>query len=161
MKPLSIRLLATAGVLAIAMTGFAPKPATSNASVNITTTPTTTTGLAPSTPAATAQAASAAQTHISAATLQWIVRQSYFHALRATAPLHSNWDMSYYWYTYPQDAYVDYKTVADEEWELWLALGGVEVDTNSIGGTLLEEGYLMYGWPHSYIYQFLYGHFLL
>lgn len=141
MKPLSIRLLAIAGMLAVFLSGFTAKPAAAGAAVTNTT------------------AAATIKTPLPAATLHWLLAQSYLHFF--DAPAKTKRDMSYYWYSYPSDAYVDYNTVANEEWSIWLLLGGVEVDTNPMGGTLLEKGYLDYGHPHGVVYVFLYGHFLL
>jgi hypothetical protein len=67
-------------------------------------------------------------------------------------------DILYYWYN-TSDTYVDYATVANEEYSLELQYG-VLVDENSIGGTLLEKGYVNPGKPHmSFAGSILYGHF--
>ena len=97
----------------------------------------------------------------SASTLRWLIHQSFLHTFDVPRAKKAKSDMSYYWYSYPSDGYVDYNTVAGEEWNLWVGMGGVEVDTNPIGGILLEKGYLMYGTPHGVVYEFLYGHFLM
>jgi hypothetical protein len=93
----------------------------------------------------------------SAATLRWLIRQPCL--LVSSAPTKAKYDLGLYWYTYPDDSYNDFNTIPNEEWELWLYFGGLEVDTNPLGGTLLEKGYLMYGWPHLLAYSFLYGHY--
>lgn len=67
-------------------------------------------------------------------------------------------DIEYYWYD-TSDNYVDVAIAADEEWRLENVYG-VVVDQNSIGGTLLEKGYVNPGKPHmSFVGCFLYGHF--
>ena len=63
-----------------------------------------------------------------------------------------------YWYTFPYDFYNDYKTIAQEEYELW-AMYGYPVDQVPGGGTLLMKGYLYYGTPHLPPSALLYGHF--
>jgi len=65
---------------------------------------------------------------------------------------------SYYWYD-PSNNYIDFNDIDTETYDLEDEYG-VYVDQNSIGGTLLEKGYVMPGGP---IYGFatilLYGHF--
>jgi hypothetical protein len=107
-----------------------------------------------------ATAKPATGTHITATTLHWLIAQPCIHSLDALAPAAKKWDISYYFYSYPEDNYVDYNTVVNEEWDLWLWYGGVEMGTNPIGGTLLEKGYLTAGWPHGYVSVFIYGYFL-
>lgn len=55
---------------------------------------------------------------------------------------------SYYWFTYPGDAYIDHQTLAFEEIE-WLVFYGLLVNTDPRGGTLVARGYLIPGSPHS------------
>ena len=64
-----------------------------------------------------------------------------------------------YWYTYPYDMYNDYKTIAQEEYELW-AMYGFPVDQTPGGGTLLMKGYQNDAYPHNLLpLVLLYGHF--
>jgi len=66
--------------------------------------------------------------------------------------------VSYYWYD-TNDNYVDFNTVAEEEYNLEVEYG-VLVDENPMGGTLLEKGYQNPGKPHmAFPGSFLYGHF--
>jgi hypothetical protein len=67
--------------------------------------------------------------------------------------------MLYYFYTYPYDFYNDRKTLADEEYELWV-MYGFNVDTSPSGGTLLMKGYFNDAYPHNQLPMvLLYGHF--
>lgn len=67
--------------------------------------------------------------------------------------------MLYYWYTWPYDFYNDRKTLADEEYELWV-LYGFNVDTSPSGGTELMRGYFNDAYPHNQNpLVILYGHF--
>lgn len=147
MKPLSNWLLGPALVLSLSGAGFTTKPARGNDTNKAAT--------------ANVSAPATVRAPFAAATLRWMIAQPYIHSFDVGNPKRAKWDMSYYWYSYPSDSYVDYNTVAAEAWSLSMLLGGVEIDTNPIGGQLLEKGYLMYGWPHGFVYQFLYGHFLL
>lgn len=84
------------------------------------------------------------------------------HNATATTPAPSKdnarFSPSYYWYTYPGDSFVDYESIAVEEWEYWFYYGWV-VDTNSGGGTLISKGYTLPGTPHSFPPSvFLYRH---
>jgi hypothetical protein len=68
-------------------------------------------------------------------------------------------DVNYYFYD-NDDNYTNFATAITEEGRLE-GIYGVYVDENSIGGTLLEEGYVMPGEPHTGFPDiFLYGHFL-
>ena len=67
-------------------------------------------------------------------------------------------DVYYYFYDL-NDNYVDHATAAQEEYRLE-NIYYVLVDQNSMGGDLLEEGYVMPGKPHTgFVDCFLYGHF--
>jgi hypothetical protein len=67
-------------------------------------------------------------------------------------------DVYLYWYD-TGDNYVDEATVSQEEYNLEVKYG-VLVDTNPMGGTLLERGYQDYGKPHfDFPLATLYGHF--
>lgn len=67
--------------------------------------------------------------------------------------------MLYYWFTWPYDSYNDRKTVADEEYELWV-LYGYNVDESPSGGTELMRGYFNGAIPHNQNpLVILYGHF--
>ena len=64
-----------------------------------------------------------------------------------------------YWYTYPYDMFNDWKSIADEEYELWV-MYGFPVDMTPGGGTLLMRGYYNDTYPHNQLpYVLLYGHF--
>jgi hypothetical protein len=66
----------------------------------------------------------------------------------------------YYWYWEPSDTYNDYNNLAGEEFEMWIYFDGVLVNTTPEGGTLVEEGYLNDGEPHTeFPYYYLYAHF--
>ena len=100
-------------------------------------------------------------TPMTASTLRWMIAQPCFTSVASAEP-HSvtgKRDLSYYWYTYPDDIYNDYNTIASEAWNLWVLLGGIIVDTNNLGGTLLEKGYIDYGEPHLFPSAFLYAHY--
>jgi len=99
----------------------------------------------------------------SESTLRWIVAQPCFHFATAEPATENTkrYDLGLYWYSYPGDQFQYFNTIPNEEWRLWVLLGGVEVDTNPMGGTLLEKGYLLPGIPHLLAYSFLYGHFLM
>lgn len=56
--------------------------------------------------------------------------------------------MMYYFYTYPDDVFHDYNSASAEEDYWWEALGGVLVNTNPIGGTLVARGYQADYYPH-------------
>ncbi|GGB23632.1 hypothetical protein [Puia dinghuensis] len=65
----------------------------------------------------------------------------------------------YYWYTYPDDTYNDFTTIANEESELFYQYG-VLIDQSPSGGTLLMKGYLFNTYPHNQPASvLLYGHF--
>jgi len=71
-----------------------------------------------------------------------------------------DFQLSYYWYLAPDDIYNDYATLSQEAWEWWVYLGGVEVDTNPVGGTLLEWGYQNNSYPHmAFPTIYLYAHY--
>lgn len=81
-------------------------------------------------------------------------------ATTPTGAAHSSRQYVYYWYSYPGDSYNDYETLASEEWEESLYYWGDEVDTNPMGGTLIEEGYLDPNYPHdNYPSAYLYVHY--
>jgi hypothetical protein len=82
------------------------------------------------------------------------------HPAATPAPSKGNsrFDTYYYWYTYPGDSFVDYESIAIEEFEYWFYYGW-SVNTNSGGGTLISKGYQFYGTPHSFPPSvFLYRH---
>jgi hypothetical protein len=65
----------------------------------------------------------------------------------------------YYFYTYPDDMYNNYCSVADEEASLNSVLG-VTVDTNMGGGTLVARGYFNNNDPHTMLPSvLLYAHY--
>jgi hypothetical protein len=67
--------------------------------------------------------------------------------------------VEYYFYSYPEDTFTDYNTVAGEISELEANLG-VNVDTNSGGGTLVSRGYFNSNYPHNMLPSvLLYAHF--
>jgi hypothetical protein len=67
--------------------------------------------------------------------------------------------VSYYWFTYPDDSYWDHKTVADEINEMWIWYG-TTVDTRPAGGTLIDRGYNSIAYPHIfYPSVYLYVHY--
>ena len=77
------------------------------------------------------------------------------HAARPSQKIR---DVGYYFYN-NSDNFVDWATADDEAYELE-EVYNVLVDQNSIGGTLLEEGYVNPGKPHmGFPDVFLYGHF--
>lgn len=68
--------------------------------------------------------------------------------------------LAYYWYSWPADSYIDHQTLIVEELEWWIVLGGVPVDTNPVGGTLIARGYLTNAYPHTaFPSQYLYAHY--
>jgi len=70
----------------------------------------------------------------------------------------NHFQFTYYWFTYPGDAYIDHQTLAVEEIE-WLVYYGLLVNTDPRGGTLVARGYLVPTWPHStQPAAFLYSH---
>ena len=80
-------------------------------------------------------------------------------AAPAPAPAPATKQIILYWYALPYDDYNDYKTIAQEEFELE-EFYGVPVDTSPYAGTLLEKGYINNVVPHNTLpYAFLYGHF--
>ena len=70
-------------------------------------------------------------------------------------------DLSYYWFWYPDDTYNDYETAYWEEYELnEFYYPGVEIDTNPMGGSLLMKGYQLPNQPHmGFPSIYLYAHF--
>lgn len=69
-------------------------------------------------------------------------------------------DQLYYWYT-PDDQYNDENTITDEEDEWYIYLGGVPVDEDPSGGTLLVQGYINNSDPHEYLPAvYLYAHYV-
>ena len=83
---------------------------------------------------------------------------SAIHPAKNTWDQRSTRDQLYYWYDM-NDNFVDRASVATEEIELETKYG-VLVDQNPTGGTLLEEGYVAAGKPHTDLPGgMLYGHF--
>jgi hypothetical protein len=81
-----------------------------------------------------------------------------YRSFMLTRPAH--YDYIYYWYSAPDDAYIDHQTLADEEFEWWLMLWGVEVDSNPMGGSLLARGYMQSNYPHiAFPMIYLYAHY--
>lgn len=75
--------------------------------------------------------------------------------------LKPSYQYMYYWFTYPDDQYNDWETLANEEWEWGYIYWGVEIDTNPMGGTLIAEGYMSNNIPHmGYAEAYLYAHFV-
>ena len=69
-------------------------------------------------------------------------------------------DAMFYWFTEPSDTYNDYQSLAEEEYEMWIYYDGVMINTNPLGGTLIEEGYQSDAYPHTdFAYYYLYAHF--
>jgi hypothetical protein len=67
----------------------------------------------------------------------------------------------YYWYSEPDDTYNDYTTVSQEIYEWWVLLGGVSINQNGAGGTLIVCGYLSNSYPHiMYPSVYLYAHYV-
>lgn len=65
----------------------------------------------------------------------------------------------FYWYSYPDDFYFDYRTTSDESYELWMYYG-VPVNTTPGGGMLVARGYPNGVNPHNMLpMQFLYAHY--
>lgn len=70
-----------------------------------------------------------------------------------------NFQIAYYWYTYPADKYNDHQTLVVEELEWWFVLDAV-VDTNPVGGTLIARGYQTNAYPHTaFPLEYLYAHY--
>jgi hypothetical protein len=70
----------------------------------------------------------------------------------------ARFDLTYYWYTYPADAFFDHQTLLTEELEWWIILGD-PIDTDPSGGTLIARGYLTKTYPHtSFASIYLYAH---
>lgn len=65
----------------------------------------------------------------------------------AATPPNAPRQIAYYWYTYPDDAFVDHQTVAVEELEYLIYFGWL-VDTNP-GGTEISRGYTVNTYPHT------------
>jgi hypothetical protein len=66
----------------------------------------------------------------------------------------------YYFFSWPYDVYNDRKILSDEIYEMWIWYGGVLIDTNPGGGTLIERGYADRAQPHDMLpVIFLYAHF--
>lgn len=66
----------------------------------------------------------------------------------------------YYFFSWPYDVYNDRKTLNDEIYEMWIWYGGVLIDTDPSGGTLIERGYPDKAQPHDMLpVIFLYAHF--
>jgi hypothetical protein len=63
----------------------------------------------------------------------------------------------YYWYSAIDGSYNDWETLSYEIWEMEIYYG-VTVNTNPIGGTLIEKGFTMNN-PNLPVNEFLYGHF--
>ena len=64
-----------------------------------------------------------------------------------------------YWYDPWYDMLQDHKTIADEEYLLWV-MYGYAVDQTPGGGTLLMRGYINNAYPHNTLpLAMLYGHF--
>jgi hypothetical protein len=79
----------------------------------------------------------------------------------ATTAATASRDILYYWFSYPEDYYNDYTDIDDEEFEWYLELGGVPVDTNPAGGTLIARGYMNNSDPHNYFPSaYLYAHYV-
>lgn len=66
----------------------------------------------------------------------------------------------YYWYFEPGNVYNDENSLAGEELEMWIYYDGVLINTNPLGGTLIEEGFYNNTNPHNEpAYYYLYAHF--
>lgn len=66
--------------------------------------------------------------------------------------------VSYYWYTWPDDTYNDYNTVSAEEYEMWIYYDA-PVNEDPAGGELVERGFTNNVYPHEFPpTQFLYVH---
>ena len=65
---------------------------------------------------------------------------------------------TYYWYSAFDGSYNDDETLAWEEWEMEIYYDCSNVNTNPVGGTLIEKGYTINnpGFPAN---VFLYAHF--
>jgi len=67
----------------------------------------------------------------------------------------------YYWYTYPDDTYNDWQTLANEEWEWEDVYYGVLIDDDPMGGTLIAQGYMTNAYPHNmFPAAYIYAHFV-
>jgi hypothetical protein len=65
----------------------------------------------------------------------------------------------YYWYSTFDGSYNDYETTSWEIWEMEIYYD-VTVNTDQVGGTLIEEGFMTEADPNPYgPMVFLYGHF--
>jgi hypothetical protein len=78
----------------------------------------------------------------------------------APRPATASRQQLFYWYDPWYDQFNDWKTIAQEEWELW-ALYGAPVDQSSSAGTLIMKGYPNNAYPHNTLPMvLLYAHFL-
>jgi hypothetical protein len=80
-------------------------------------------------------------------------------AKTSASRIHTNHKDVFYYFYDTTDTYVENAT-ADHEEVVLMNATGVLVDENSVGGTLLEEGYTIPGKPHmGFPDIFLYAHF--